>query len=186
MKNDLIPIRYAKILLKVANKEGIDDVVSKDLDTVCKTIESFKLKKLLLNYTVPKVVKRKLIESIFLEKKIHITTKSFLLTLIANNRFSLLYKIIESYKQLILIKEGHSFAEVETAMPLSKSSCKDIENLITSLTKAKPIITYTIKKDLLGGITIKISNRIIDLSLKGKLKKIGNLLLQTSINKQGL
>ena len=69
MKNDLIPIRYAKILLKVANKEGIDDVVSKDLDTVYKTIESFKLKKLLLNYTVPKVVKRKLIESIFLEKK---------------------------------------------------------------------------------------------------------------------
>lgn len=185
MKNDLIPIHYAKILTKVANEKNIHSIVSKDLDNIYSNIESFKLKKLLLSYTAPKMVKHKLIESIFSNTQIHQTTKRFLSILIENNRFPLLYKIITSYKELLLINDGYAFAEVDTAIPLSKSSCKDIENFVTNLTNSKPIITYNIKKDLLGGITIKINNKVLDLSLNTKIKKIGNLLLETSINKEG-
>lgn len=185
MKNDLIPIHYAKILTEIANKQNINSIVSKDLDTIYISIKSFKLKKLLLSYTVPKIVKHKLIESIFTNTQIHKTTKQFLFILIENNRFPLIYKIIKSYNDLLLINDGYAFAEVDTAMPLSKSSCKNIEDFVTDLTNAKPIITYNTKKDLLGGITIKINNKVLDLSLKGKMKKIGNLLLETSINKQG-
>ena len=73
-------------------------------------------------------------------------------------------------------------ANVTSAFPLSESQKKDIEDRLLQVTKYVEFkMNFDVDKELIGGIVIRIGDRVIDGSIRNKLnemtKQLNNIQL---------
>lgn len=101
----------------------------------------------------------------------------FLKVLVVNNDFTKANEIINEFEKIIDKQEGIVRTKVLSANELEKESVNAISQFIKEKTDAKKIeIEQEIKKDLLGGVVIRFGDKVIDASLKAKLRELKNKL----------
>ena len=73
-------------------------------------------------------------------------------------------------------------ASVVSAMPLTKSQEEEIEKKLLATTEYNQMeMNYSVDESLIGGMTIRIKDRVIDSSIKTKLYNIKKNLLNVQI-----
>ena len=73
-------------------------------------------------------------------------------------------------------------AYVTTALALSEAKKKEIEDRLLSTTSFKKMeMHYQVEEDLIGGMVIRIGDRVVDSSVRSKLFKMQRELLKTQI-----
>jgi F-type H+-transporting ATPase subunit delta len=79
-----------------------------------------------------------------------------------------------------LYKEANRIisAEVISAAELSDEQKQRLEEKLEKLYKCKVQITYSLDKSLLGGVTVKVAGKVLDQSLKHRLKSIKEVINQ--------
>ncbi len=118
-----------------------------------------------------KAERKKIIKSIF-EKKICSCIKNFLFVLIDDEYFKNILKILKDTLKRIDMEKGQIFVKIESAFPIEKQNLEKILNSIKNKWNKKFDYTLIINKELIGGIKIRINDREIDGSIKGKLDKL--------------
>ena len=89
--------------------------------------------------------------------------------------FSYFISIVKEYK-------GIGVASVVSAMPLTKSQEEEIEKKLLATTEYHQMeMNYSVDESLIGGMTIRIKDRVIDSSIKTKLYNIKKNLLNVQI-----
>lgn len=69
-----------------------------------------------------------------------------------------------------------------TALALSEAKKKEIEDRLLSTTSFKKMeMHYQVEEDLIGGMVIRIGDRVVDSSVRSKLFKMQRELLKTQI-----
>ncbi len=115
-----------------------------------------------------------------LSKKLKFTKnlKNFLLLLIEKRRIFFVDKILESFLRLCLNKRGEIKASLISSKELSKDELeaisKDISQSMGSIIK----FDYKFDKELIGGLKLQLGSFMIDTSLKNKLKKYEQAMLE--------
>ena len=97
----------------------------------------------------------------------------FLLLVLQKDRYSEISGILQFFidKMKEHMKIGTAF--VTTAVSLKDSQKTDIEKKLLSTTSFKKIeINYTVEPELIGGMKIRIGDRVVDSSVKTKLEKL--------------
>ena len=69
---------------------------------------------------------------------------------------------------------------VQTASPLTEDRLVKLKKKLEKLTKKKVEIETEINKDIIGGMIIRIENKIIDGSITNHLKNLKKSLLKTA------
>ena len=69
---------------------------------------------------------------------------------------------------------------VQTAIPLTEDRLVKLTKKLEKLTKKKVDIETEINKDIIGGMIIRIENKIIDGSITNHLKNLKKSLLKTA------
>ena len=104
--------------------------------------------------------------------------KNFLLLLIEKRRIFFVDKILESFLRLCLNKRGEIKASLISSKELSKDELeaisKDISQSLGSIIK----FDYKFDKELIGGLKLQLGSFMIDTSLKNKLKKYEQAMLE--------
>ena len=104
--------------------------------------------------------------------------KNFLLLLIKKRRIFFVDKILESFLRLCLNKRGEIKASLISSKELSKDELeaisKDISQSMGSIIK----FDYKFDKELIGGLKLQLGSFMIDTSLKNKLKKYEQAMLE--------
>lgn len=95
---------------------------------------------------------------------------NFLTQLAEQDRLALLPTVTERFTLLQAedAKEVHAY--VTSAYPLTKEQELLIENRLSSSLSSKVIIHVEVDPSLLAGVTIKVGDKLIDDSVRGKLK----------------
>ena len=88
------------------------------------------------------------------------------------NRLFFLGKIIDSFLNIISINKGELKAKLVSSKQLSKKELENIQNELSKDFKSPINIDYKYDPDLIGGLIIQIGSVMIDTSIKTKLKKI--------------
>lgn len=103
--------------------------------------------------------------------------EGFARILISNNDISKLDKIIEQFS-LIWKKEGGIVeAEIKSARELDKQVVKLLNNYIASLSGAKKVeVKEQVDKNILGGLVIKYNDKVLDGSLKTRIKELKKVI----------
>ena len=99
-------------------------------------------------------------------------TTNFLKVLGEAKRLPLLPDILKEYQKLLDKKNKLNNVLVTTAFELSKSQEDQLESFLKKMYGKNISTRVEVDNDLIGGLTVKSGDEVIDLSTKGKLLKL--------------
>lgn len=176
MSNRKIAIRYAKALFSLANDENQLQSVQADLEVLYKALISHsEFGNTMANPLVNSSTKALIITE-SLGKGCPLTGQ-FIQLLQQKNRFAVLKDICLIFKEKLLIKENKQIATVSSANKLENNQLKQLADQLQKKHKSEFILNNEVKPDLIGGLTVKIKDKIYDYSVKSQLKALSEHLL---------
>ena len=104
--------------------------------------------------------------------------KNFLFLLIEKRRIFFILKILDSFLKLCLIKRGELKASLISSKELSQSELENISKDLSTTMGSTLKFDYKIDKDLIGGLKLQLGSFMIDTSIKNKLKKLEQKMLE--------
>ena len=99
-------------------------------------------------------------------------TRNFLGLLARNRRLFALPDMIEGFLGILAARRGEVTAQVIAAQELSEAQRKAIDERLRKAVGGKVAIDLRIDPGLLGGLVIKVGSRMVDASLKSKLRRL--------------
>lgn len=178
----VIEERYAGALLEIAIKENLCQKYLDEVTTIKKVFEENG--ELLALYLNPKIT---------LEEKLEVTENCFkgrfsddlvglISLIITNGRSANLYGIFDWFINNVKEHLRIGIVFVESACELNDNQKKALENKILQTTDYVTLeVDYQINKELIGGMKVRIRDRIIDNSIKTKLDEMTKELRQVQL-----
>ena len=171
--------RYSRALLEVLKESGEIEKAETDIKTFQSLLNnSIELKNFIHNPTHSVEKQKKVI--IFLSEKLDLSKnlKNFLFLLIEKKRIFFVTKIIDSFLKLCMKNRGELKASLISSKELSESELEIISKDISSSMGATIKFDYKIDKELIGGLKLQLGSFMIDTSIKNKLKKFEQKMLE--------
>jgi F-type H+-transporting ATPase subunit delta len=101
------------------------------------------------------------------------TIAEFVRVLVLNNHLSRAQEIINEFEKLTDAKDNVVRAKVQSAKELENDSLDSVSSFIKEVTRAeKVVLEQEVKKDLLGGVIVRYGDRVIDFSLRNKVREL--------------
>ncbi len=100
--------------------------------------------------------------------------------LLERRRLSRLPAIAREYKRLLDRRRGLTEAVVTTPTPLAADELEAVRTRIQQLAGTTVDIRAEVDPDLLGGITVRLGDRLLDASVRGRLERLRSQLLAGS------
>ncbi len=175
----IVAKRYAKALFEAAQEQGVSAQVQTDLQSVVGIIAgNSDFEKLLQHPNIDSSVKVNLVKEAFAGKVSELVFNTLQL-LITRRRESLLEDLLGYYSTIANDALGQANAKVSSPYALSDKEEKAISEQFGKLTGKKIAVETIIDPSLLGGIQVRIGDRLYDGSFSGKLARLQKTLKQT-------
>jgi len=140
--------------------------------------ESYAFKEMILNPTVTKEEKNKVIIEIVDQYSFCQTLKKFLSFLIIKNRLFFLKQIIDSFLDLVSSGKGELKAKLLSSKELSKAELEKIRSELSKDFQSSIMIDYKYDPDLIGGLVIQVGSVMVDTSIKSKLRQLQKSMIE--------
>ena len=105
--------------------------------------------------------------------------KNFLLLLILKRRIFFVKKIFESFLKLCSLKRGEISASLISSKELSSIELEEISQDLSKSMGLTLKFDYKVDKELIGGLKLQLGSFMIDTSIKNKLKKYEQTMLES-------
>ena len=169
--------RYAAALFGAASKAGVIDQVESDLGLVNYVLEtSPRLMDAIVSPVVPPETKRNIFNDIF-SNKVDAITLSYLQLLVNKRREEAIRGTEEEYVLLANEARGVVNAYVTTAVEIEIDDEKRIRKKLEDMMGKSIQLIKNIDPNLIGGVTVRIGDTVIDGSIKGQLEALKEKLL---------
>ena len=174
----LISKTYGDALLELVTEKGnIDDMFEevRALSEILKDNPDYV--ELINNPRIDMDNKIDAIENVF-KGRLSDDLTGFLVIVVSKGRFSEIDKIFEYF-----MDEVNKLKGVGTAMELSAEEKKKVEERLLQTTSYKSMnMNYVIDESLIGGMRIKIGDRVVDSSVSTKIAKLKQSLMNTMLD----
>ena len=178
----LISKTYGDALFETAIEENkidelYDEVLS--LQTILKENDDFN--KIMNHPKILKEEKEKLMEDVF-KGKLSDELTGFLRIIIINKRYAEIDSILEYFIQSVKEYKKIGVAYVSTPLPLSDAQKKAVEEKLLATTAYESMeLNYSIDESLIGGMVIRIGDKVVDSSVKNKLALLEKELMNIQL-----
>ena len=169
--------RYAEAAFELALRDGTIDAWSRDLVLLAGLAGYERVARAVDSPAVPFVHRRAALES-SLGALVSPGARNLALLLAKRGRFSVLPEVSAEYDALVRDSRGIVAATVTTPAPLSDPQLAQVRTRVEQLAGAKAQVTAATDPTLLGGLTIRIGDTLIDASVKGRLARLRGELVQ--------
>lgn len=170
IKNIKIAARYAQALID--ETKNITDEVLSNLEVIKSVIFENDDFKLFFNHPIISLKdKQETIKETF-EGKIHTSVLNFIMILLEENRFNIFLTIVELYKKEVDKLKNKQRVEIVCAVEIKEEYKKELEDKLNEKLNKEVILNYEKNEDILGGLIVKIEDKVIDLSLKTKFDNL--------------
>tara|TARA_B100000767_G_scaffold113358_1_gene108162 strand:- start:100 stop:657 length:558 start_codon:yes stop_codon:yes gene_type:complete len=172
--------RYARALFEVSKEAGELDKIEADIKNFQSLHDnSWELKNFVENPTntieTHNIILNLLSEKIGFSKNL----KNFFLLLIKKRRIFFVRKIVDSFLRLCSKKRGEIKASLISSKELTIIELESISEELSLSMGAIIKFDYEVDKDLIGGLKLQLGSFMIDTSIKNKLKKYEQQMLES-------
>ena len=159
------------------------DALSKDSSQAQKACEALCVAALVLKQAhaymqdpaVQTAQKQAFVQELFgTDKKLN----GFLLALLSAKRYNLLDACATEVQNLLDERLGIVRADVQTAFELTPAQKKQVEKTLSKFTGKTAQSVFFVEPELLGGLSVRMDDILIDGSLKGRFKKLQEQLVK--------
>lgn len=171
MSNAAAGRRYAKALYEIASEQGQLSKIEEELQQIEQIFaENPLFLKFLHHPKIDKKVKKEQLTAIF-KDFVSPTMLRFLELLIERNREEALEEVFKHYVYFANRERGLADAYVTSIKPLSAEEKQSLEEHFSQLIEKKIRIQNQVDPTILGGMIVKIGDRLYDGSVAGKLHR---------------
>jgi len=173
---------YAQALFEVAEKRGGADDIEKDLDGIKDLLgTNRKFRDILYHPSITRTEKKDIIRKIIAPQCSSKWVKNLLYILVDKRRERMLDFLPDVFKGVARRIRGVISVKVQTVFPLTETRLDKLKGNLEKLTKKKVELETEINKEIIGGMVIRIENKIIDGSVVNHLKNLKKNLLKTAL-----
>lgn len=97
---------------------------------------------------------------------------NFMALLVDNKRMSALPMIAQEFSKYIEALKKSLSLEVVSAFPLDAAECKNIEDNVRGQFGSLVTFTWIVEREILGGLMVRLGDRLLDGSIRGSLEKV--------------
>lgn len=164
---------YADALFSLAEEKGETDSLMEEIRAMRVVLaENEQFCKVMIHPQIAKTEKLELLSSVF-EGRVSGTMLGFLQLLTEKNHFSEVSAVFEEYEACWHKKHNIGIAHVTSAMELTDAQKQKIhERLQKTTSYASVEEQYAVDPSLIGGIIVRIGDRVADGSIKHKLERL--------------
>ncbi|MCY0898692.1 MAG: ATP synthase F1 subunit delta [Firmicutes bacterium] len=175
MKQDAMARPYARALFDLARRRGEEALVDQHLGDVIKIWDGDPaFSAFIRRPEVARAVKRRVVDRIF--SGLDELTRRFLAVLIDKGREDVLAAIGAEFRHLWDEERGIVQAEVTTADALSDDEQAELVHALSQAMSRTVRLTVKEDRGLLGGVVVRIGDRVLDGSLARRLTILGERL----------
>lgn len=186
MLTNQLAVTYAQAIYELASEKGMLEAVEKQLRQVEETVKGHEdLATLLYHPRVPVQAKKETINRVF-GMSLADFVKNFLLLLVDKRRETALPAIVSEYVKLANKARNIIEAEVISAMELTVEQEQQLIAKLAQTTGHNVIIKTAVDASLIGGVIVKIGDKLIDGSVARQLKAMEEALRKTQVTKIGV
>lgn len=167
--------RYAQAVFEIACEENQLNEWLNSLKRITEVMQNTELKTVLENPKLSFDAKKQLVANCL--EGIVPSALNLAYFLIVKRRAELAPLIEVEYKNLLDMYNGVKRAKVVTAVPIDETSKDSITNMLEKLTGYKIIVEPEVDSDIIGGMKVKIGDKLIDGSVKNRLEALKESLL---------
>lgn len=163
---------YAEALLSIARQQNQVDSFGNEIRSILTTAQQTpELVQFLSSPVVSVAAKKDLLRRAF--GQVNPTILNTLLLLTDRRRIMFLEAVCQRYLELQRQLQKIALAEVTSVVPLNAKQQQSLKERIKQLGQANDV-ELDLKQDpsLIGGLVVKVGSQVIDLSLKGQLRRM--------------
>lgn len=181
----LVAGTYGDALFDFAMEENQIDSLMDEILTVQAVLEENKgLEKILVHPEIPKQKKLQVIEDVF-KGRISDALTGFLRIVVTKGRYKNLPDIFAYFIARVKEYKKIGVAEVISAIPLSGEQKEKIEKKLLDTTRYETMeIEYKVDEKKIGGLMIRIGDRVVDSTIQSKLNLLTGSLLKISLESE--
>lgn len=178
----LVSKTYGEALYEIAVEEGKTDIFLEETETMMRLLaENPDFNKLMNHPKVSKENKEEVIQNVF-KGNISEELTGFLLLLIRKERYGELEAVFRYFIDKVKAQKGIGIAYVTSAMEITGSQKARIEERLLVTTRYKQMeMHYKVDRELIGGMVIRIGDRVVDSSIRTKLENLARKLYQIQL-----
>ena len=179
----LISKTYGDALFEVAAEEDKLESHLEEVEAVLDVLKENEEYIKIIGYPrIPVEEKKAMIESAF-KDKVSDDMFGLLTVIVEKGRFSKIEEILNYFVERVHEAEKIGTAEIKSAVELSEAQKKAVEDKLLTTTQYKKIIAkYSVDESLIGGMVIRIGDRIVDSSVKTKLETMARELSKVRLS----
>lgn len=164
--------RYARALFELAQEKGLSEQVAGELAEVAGLVEAVpEMATFLASKRIGREEKKKTIIQLF-TGKLSPLTLNFLQLLVDKGREAELPQVERYFRKLLRESQGLVEGEVTTAVPLTEEEVTRLEAELSQGLGRRVKLASRVDTSLLGGLVVKIGDRVIDGSLRTRLERL--------------
>ena len=169
--------RYAEAAFQLATRDQTVDAWQRDLVAAAALSRVERVTRAVDSPAVPLARRRMAVEQL-LGTTVQRGALNLALLLSKHGRFALMPAISAEYDALVRESRGIVAATVTTPAPLSAAELAQVVARVEQLAGAKVELSTATDPQLLGGLTIRIGDRLIDASVRGRFARLRGRLVQ--------
>ena len=170
---------YALALYELAKENSELNKVEDGMDGLKALLsESSDFKEMILNPTITKEEKNKVIIKMVDKYDFCQTLKKFLSFLTIKNRLFFLNQIIDSFLNFVSSDKGELKAKLLSSKELSKTELEKIRNELSKDFQSPIKIDYKHDPDLIVGLVIQVGSVMVDTSIKTQLRQLQKSMIE--------
>jgi|Deesub1362A_J573_1020465.scaffolds.fasta_scaffold00415_31 F-type H+-transporting ATPase subunit delta len=181
MLKGAVAARYAQALFDVARDSDTIADTENELRGILQALkESRELQQVLYNPQVPVDLKKEIIKEVF-GAHVSKNTLNFLCVILDRRREVYLKDIVEQYVALANETRNVIQAEVTSAVELPTVHKVNLGQVLSRMTGKEIRISYQVNPDIIGGLVVRLGDRIIDASVKRQLERLKDSIRETKV-----
>ncbi|MBP9996016.1 MAG: ATP synthase F1 subunit delta [Lachnospiraceae bacterium] len=178
----LVSKTYGDALLELAIEEEKIDIFSEEIDGILNVLnDNPDFGKVINNPRIAIEDKLEFVENVF-KTRISDELTGFIKIIVAKGRFAEIDKILQYFSDEVKKLKGIGVAYVTTPSELTDNQKSKVVNKLLETTEFKEMeMHYSVAPELIGGMQIRIGDRVVDSSVHTKIMKMQQELLKVRV-----
>jgi F-type H+-transporting ATPase subunit delta len=173
-RRDTAPRRYADAAFEIGIRDGTLEVWRRELEAATETVADPALLGVLASPAIPLDQRLDAAQKVF--AKLSQPVRNLILLLVRRGRIEQLPRVTAEFVRRDDERNGLTHATATSAAPLGEEEIRDIAARLEQMTGTRVSLDTNVDPSILGGIVVRIGDRLIDGSVRGRLERLRNQL----------
>ena len=162
--------RYAEAAFQIGRADGTLDDWERDFATISELLANDEVRRIVQHPVIPFAAKERVLQRV--ATGIRPDVLSLVLLMIRRGRPRGIEPMIGHFGVLLRAERGIVLAEVRTALPLEDEQRRAVTERLGELTGETVEMNEVVDESLIGGIAVRIGDRLYDASVRNRLERL--------------